>query len=67
MPVGGAGNWRSAFLPGVYQGTYVDTSKEDPRALIADVHNARMNRGAAVRPLSLPSSPQSSSRPPAPR
>ncbi|MEL0059901.1 MAG: DUF1501 domain-containing protein [Verrucomicrobiales bacterium] len=44
MPVGGAGNWRSAFLPGVYQGTYVDTSKEDPRALIADVHNARMNR-----------------------
>jgi len=25
LPVGGAGNWRSAFLPGVYQGTLVDT------------------------------------------
>ncbi|NBQ23105.1 MAG: DUF1501 domain-containing protein, partial [Verrucomicrobia bacterium] len=44
MPVGGAGNWRSAFLPGVYQGTYVDTSRDDPRALIADVHNKAMNR-----------------------
>ena len=44
MPVGGAGNWRSAFLPGVYQGTHVDSSKADPKELIADVHNARLNR-----------------------
>jgi hypothetical protein len=44
MPVGGAGNWRSAFLPGVYQGTHVDSSKTDPKELIADVHNARLNR-----------------------
>jgi hypothetical protein len=40
-PVGGAGNWRSAFLPGVYQGTYVDTSKTDPRKLIEYTHNDR--------------------------
>ncbi len=26
MPVGGAGNWRSAFLPGAFQGTKIDTS-----------------------------------------
>lgn len=42
LPVGGAGNWRSAFLPGVYQGTYVDTSKTDPKRLIEYVHNDRL-------------------------
>ncbi|MBM81523.1 MAG: sulfatase [Planctomycetaceae bacterium] len=42
MPVGGAGNWRSAFLPGVYQGTHVDTSKADPKRLIENVHNDRL-------------------------
>ena len=44
LPVGGAGNWRSAFLPGVYQGTHVDTSKKDPKDLIANVHNERLTR-----------------------
>jgi arylsulfatase A-like enzyme len=39
MPVGGAGNWRSAFLPGAYQGTHVDTSKDDPEKLIDNVRN----------------------------
>lgn len=42
LPVGGAGNWRSAFLPGVYQGTLVDTSKSDPNALIRNVTNTRL-------------------------
>ena len=42
LPVGGAGNWRSAFLPGVYQGTHVDTSKTDPKKLIEYVHNDRL-------------------------
>lgn len=42
MPVGGAGNWRSAFLPGVYQGTRVDTSKPDPKQLIQHVNNDRL-------------------------
>lgn len=42
MPVGGAGNWRSAFLPGVFQGTYVDTSKSDPSKLIDHVRNERL-------------------------
>ena len=44
LPVGGAGNWRSAFLPGVYQGTHVDTSKSDPKQLIANVHNGRLTK-----------------------
>ncbi len=42
MPVGGAANWRSAFLPGAYQGTHVDTSRDDPRRLIDNVHNDRL-------------------------
>ncbi len=42
LPVGGAGNWRSAFLPGIYQGTHVDTSKKDPGQLIANVQNDRL-------------------------
>ncbi|MEY2787779.1 MAG: hypothetical protein RLZZ34_922, partial [Verrucomicrobiota bacterium] len=42
MPVGGAANWRSAFLPGSYQGTHVDTSQADPRKLIDHIRNARL-------------------------
>ncbi len=43
LPVGGAGNWRSAFLPGVYQGTHVDTSNQDPKTLIRHIRNSRMS------------------------
>ena len=42
MPVGGAGNWRSAFLPGVYQGTHVDTSKSDSTKLIEHIKNSQL-------------------------
>lgn len=42
LPVAGAGNWRSAFLPGVYQGTHVDTSKSDPTKLIEHIRNERL-------------------------
>ncbi|MFO1065630.1 MAG: DUF1501 domain-containing protein [Pirellulales bacterium] len=43
MPVGGAGNWRSAFLPGAYQGTRVDTSNTDPTKLIDHLTNKRLS------------------------
>jgi hypothetical protein len=43
FPVGGAGNWRSAFLPGAFQGTHIDTSNPDPKKLIADLSNTRMS------------------------
>ena len=43
MPVGGAANWRSAFLPGAFQGTHIDTSHADPKELIAYVHNDRLS------------------------
>ena len=41
MPVGGAGNWRSAFLPGVFQGARIDTSNTDPTKLIDFLQNKR--------------------------
>ncbi len=43
LPVGGAGNWRSAFLPGVFQGTFVDTSQTDSTKLIEHLRNGRLS------------------------
>jgi hypothetical protein len=42
LPVGGAANWRSAFLPGVYQGTFVNTAQTDPTKLIQNIRNERL-------------------------
>jgi hypothetical protein len=53
MPVGGAGNWRSAFLPGIYQGTHVDTSSTDPDQLIANVRNERLSGADQRRQFNL--------------
>jgi hypothetical protein len=38
-PIVGPQNWRAAFLPGAYQGTYVDTQHTDVRKLIENVRN----------------------------
>src|SRR6185436_13335487 len=35
-------NWRSAFLPGVYQGTYLDTKHTDVDKLVAFIRNAEL-------------------------
>lgn len=39
LPVGGTNNWRSAFLPGVYQGTLINTANTDPKKLIPNLRN----------------------------
>ena len=39
MPTAQSGNWRNAFLPGIYQGTYVDSQHTDPEKLIANIQN----------------------------
>ena len=44
LPVSGAENWRSAFLPGSFQGTHIDTSKTDPRQLIEHIQNERLSQ-----------------------
>ncbi|MCB1227478.1 MAG: DUF1501 domain-containing protein [Verrucomicrobiales bacterium] len=39
MPTAQSSNWRSAFLPGIYQGTYINTKETDPEELIANLQN----------------------------
>ncbi len=53
LPVGGTNNWRSAFLPGVYQGTLVDTSQTDPAKLIAHIENAHLSEKEQKRQFDL--------------
>jgi Protein of unknown function (DUF1501) len=38
-PIVATQNWRSGFLPGAYQGTYVDTKQESLDALVANIKN----------------------------
>src|SRR5215472_13253813 len=40
-PIVGPQNWRAAFLPGAYQGTYIDTQHTDIRKLIENIQNSR--------------------------
>lgn len=39
-PIKGSENWQSAFLPGAYQGTYVDTRHREIEKLIGNIRNA---------------------------
>ncbi len=52
-PVKGPDNWRSAFLPGVYQGTFLNTEQTDVRELIANVENKDLARPRQRRQLDL--------------
>ncbi|MDP1561462.1 MAG: DUF1501 domain-containing protein [Pirellulaceae bacterium] len=53
MPVGGAGNWRSAFLPGSFQGTRIDTSNSDPAKIIDFLTNRRLSAQEQSRQFDL--------------
>ncbi|UUO09222.1 DUF1501 domain-containing protein [Blastopirellula sp. J2-11] len=52
-PIQESQNWQSGFLPGVFQGTYVDTKNTDLEKLIANVRNQRVDHDAQVRQLEL--------------
>src|SRR5262245_6612969 len=39
LPVSDVSNWRSAFLPGIYQGTHVNTTRTSVEELIENIHN----------------------------
>ncbi len=43
MPVAGADNWQSSFLPGGYQGTYIETQDKKAAQLIEHLHNASLS------------------------
>jgi hypothetical protein len=52
-PIVGPQNWRSAFLPGAYQGTYIDTQHTDVRKLIENIKNPTASPAEQRRQLDL--------------
>jgi hypothetical protein len=42
-PIYQSQNWQSAFLPGIYQGTYIDTQHTEVEKLVENVRNARVS------------------------
>ncbi len=53
LPITGAQNWRSAFLPGVFQGTYIDSRHTEIEKLIENIRNDGMPRTEQRRQIDL--------------
>ena len=53
LPVADSSNWRSSFLPGIYQGTYLDTRKTEVTELIANIRNPELGSAEQRRQLDL--------------
>jgi len=53
LPVADVSNWRSAFLPGIYQGTHLDTRKTRVEELIENVTSHAVSRRDQRRQLDL--------------
>ncbi len=53
LPIGGTQNWQSAFLPGVYQGTSVNTSVNDVNQIIQNIKNQFVSPSEQRRQLDL--------------
>jgi hypothetical protein len=53
LPVADVSNWRSAFLPGVYQGTHIDTRKTNVLELIENIRNPAISNSDQKRQLEL--------------
>ncbi|MEN9677074.1 MAG: hypothetical protein RIS76_2970, partial [Verrucomicrobiota bacterium] len=51
LPVSDVSNWRSAFLPGIYQGTHINTKQTRPDQLLENITNAQVSRAAQRRQL----------------
>jgi hypothetical protein len=52
-PIQESQNWQAGFLPGVYQGTYVDTRNTDIEKLISYIRNNYEQHGEQRRQLDL--------------
>ena len=55
-PIKGTENWRSAFLPGAYQGTYIDTKKRRAEELVEYVRHPALDRVTQRRQFDLTAS-----------
>jgi len=52
-PIQESQNWQAGFLPGIYQGTHIDTQHDDIEKLINNIKNKRMPRDQQRRQLNL--------------
>lgn len=52
-PIVATRNWRSAFLPGAYQGTYIDTRHTDLDKLIANIRNGGQSHNEQAKQMRL--------------
>ncbi|HBL46517.1 MAG TPA: DUF1501 domain-containing protein, partial [Planctomycetaceae bacterium] len=52
-PITESANWRSAFLPGAYQGTHIDTKHTDIEKLISNIKNKQLALPEQRRQLDL--------------
>jgi hypothetical protein len=53
LPPGGTQNWQAAFLPGIYQGTSINTSANSVDEMIQNIRNPYMSLGEQRRQLDL--------------
>lgn len=53
LPVADVSNWRSSFLPGIYQGTYIDTRKTRVEELLENIRSNGATRGEQRKQLDL--------------
>ena len=53
LPVADTSNWRAAFLPGIYQGTHIDTRRTNVNDLIENIRNPNVTRTDQRRQLDL--------------
>ncbi len=53
LPIKDSENWQSAFLPGAYQGTYVNSRHEQLGKLIENIEHPRITTAAQRRQLDL--------------
>ena len=53
LPITGAQNWRSAFLPGVFQGTYIDSRHTQIEKLIENIRNDWVSRDEQRKQIDL--------------
>lgn len=51
LPVAQSSNWRSAFLPGIYQGVHIDTKETQADRLISNLRNPAILHGQQRRQL----------------
>ncbi len=52
-PIKDAANWHAGFLPGIYQGTFVDPKHESVEQLLEHIRNGSLSRRSQRRQLDL--------------